>query len=896
MNTARLGSVLLATAALLAFVLPERSPFSSVDAQSPPPDVILLASTARLVGAWRIAAVDGAAGGTATVLPNAGRAKVITPLANPVDYFELTFSVTANTPYRFWVRGRATADYRLNDSVHVQFTNSLDPSGSPMWRIGSTTSMEMNLEDCSGCGNSGWGWEDNGWGSVGAPGPEVRFATSGQQTLRVQNREDGFYIDQLVLSPSTYLTSAPGANKNDDTILIGGDPPPTGSSEIVLHAASGRAAGAWQIVNEASAASGRAAVLPDAGRPRVNTPLAAPADYVEATFQALANTPYRLWVRGRAEGNLTANDSAYVQFSDSVTSSGSAAWRIGSTSAARIILEPCNGCGIAGWGWEDNGWGTATTLGPEIRFATTGTKTLRIQSREDGFLIDQIVLSPERYRTTRPGSNRNDSTLLAPTIPPPPLTPAVTIVRFPYLQQVTDRSAVIVWATRESGEAEAVADGRRFAASSTRVSAARTGFSFDYYQHEATLTGLDPGTSYPYELWVGSARAASGSSIRTAPATGTVRFIAFGDSGIGSTAQKALAARMSSDTWEMAVHVGDIVYGATNTSGDASYKTYQWWFFDIYRDWLRGRGFFPSMGNHDGRSTNNYGQAYLDLFVLPEEAGASAYPDHAERYYSFDYGPIHFVALDTERAFQDPARRGVQLDWLRADLAATSKPWKVAYFHRSPYSAAGEHGSDLTVRQAFGPVFEQYGVQLALSGHEHMYERTVPWRESTDRARQAVTYIVTGGGGARLYPAGLAPWTAFSRSGYQYLRVAVNGCLMTTQSITTSGSVLDSFTLDRCDQASDAASPTVRVTSPSNGATVSGVVPLAATADDDVRVEKVDFWIDGVLRRIDRASPYTYSWDSRTAPAGTHRIEARAYDIDGNRTWSTMVTVTSTGS
>jgi acid phosphatase type 7 len=666
-------------------------------------------------------------------------------------------------------------------------------------------------------------------------------------------------------------------------------------SEIVLHTASAKVVGGWQIVADTSAASGRAAVFPDAGRPRVSTPVAAPADYFELTFNAVANTPYRLWVRGRADGNLTGNDSAHVQFSDSVNSSGAAAWRIGSTSAATIILESCTGCGVSGWGWEDNGWGTPTTLGPEIRFASTGAKTLRVQTREDGFFIDQIVLSPSRYRTTAPGSNRNDSTRLVPTTPPPPLTPMVTMVRFPYLQQVTDRSAIIVWSTRESGTATARVNSRTFTASSTRFSAARTGFAYDYFQHEATVTGLNPGTSYGYELYVGSARAASGSSFRTAPTSGSTTFIAFGDSGIGSTAQKALAARMSADAWSFAVHVGDIVYGSTNTSGDATYKTYQWWFFDTYRDWLKQRGFFPSMGNHDSRSTNNNGQAYLDLFVLPDEAGASAYPDHAERYYSFDYGSIHFVALDTERAFQDPARRQVQLQWLRNDLSTTSKPWKITFWHRAPYAAAGEHGSDLVVRQAFGPLMEEFGVQLALTGHEHMYERTVPWRESTNTARQAVTYIVTGGGGARLYSAGIASWTAFSKSDYQYLRVNVNGCVLTTTSIDRSGGVMDSFTLDRCKQALDAAKPTVRVTAPATGARVSGVVTITATAADDVRVEKVDFWIDGVLRRIDRTASYSYAWDSRTVPAGTHTIQARAYDIDGNRVSSATVTVTTTG-
>ena len=101
----------------------------------------------------------------------------------------------------------------------MQFDDSVDSAGAPRARIGTTGSYEVNLEDCSGCGNSGWGWEDNGWGSPAALGPEIRFATQGVKTIRVQNREDGFFIDQIVLSPSRYLTSAPGLNQDDSTIL-----------------------------------------------------------------------------------------------------------------------------------------------------------------------------------------------------------------------------------------------------------------------------------------------------------------------------------------------------------------------------------------------------------------------------------------------------------------------------------------------------------------------------------------------------------------------------------------------------------------------------------------------------------------------------------------------------
>lgn len=116
------------------------------------------------------------------------------------------------------MRGKADSNNWANDSVFVQFDASVDANGAAIWRIGTTSAAEYNLEDCSGCGLSGWGWQDNGWG-VDALGPVVYFAADGPQTLRVQTREDGLAIDQVVLSPDAYLNSSPGSLKNDTTIL-----------------------------------------------------------------------------------------------------------------------------------------------------------------------------------------------------------------------------------------------------------------------------------------------------------------------------------------------------------------------------------------------------------------------------------------------------------------------------------------------------------------------------------------------------------------------------------------------------------------------------------------------------------------------------------------------------
>jgi hypothetical protein len=88
-----------------------------------------------------------------------------------------------------------------------------------VYRIGTTSATTVTIEDCSGCGLSAWGWNDNGFGA-GVLGREIYFATSGTHRIRVQMREDGLSIDQIVLSRGPYLSASPGATKNDGTILM----------------------------------------------------------------------------------------------------------------------------------------------------------------------------------------------------------------------------------------------------------------------------------------------------------------------------------------------------------------------------------------------------------------------------------------------------------------------------------------------------------------------------------------------------------------------------------------------------------------------------------------------------------------------------------------------------
>ena len=225
-------------------------------------DIVLHAHRATVMsGAWSLVGDATAAAGLRLANPNAGKPKLATPFASPVDYFELTFTPQAGRAYRLWIRAKAEDNAWTNDSVFVQFSSSQTAGGSGAYRIGTTSATTYSLEEASGAGVSGWGWQDNGYGySVLG---EALYFSGDTETIRVQAREDGISIDQIVLSPVTYATSAPGGAKNDTTIV----PDPSGTPT----AAAPPTSGSWGSIVNATASgltlrkSGGCGDCPDAG-------------------------------------------------------------------------------------------------------------------------------------------------------------------------------------------------------------------------------------------------------------------------------------------------------------------------------------------------------------------------------------------------------------------------------------------------------------------------------------------------------------------------------------------------------------------------------------------------------------------------------------------------------
>ncbi len=206
-----------------------------------------------------------------------------------------------------------------------------------------------------------------------------------------------------------------------------------------------------------------------------------------------------------------------------------------------------------------------------------------------------------------------------------------------------------------------------------------------------------------------------------APA-GTVRFIALGDMGTGSDEQYAVARQMTTyhdeRPFDTVITLGDNIYPDGNPDHFISK------FERPYAELLRRRvSFYASLGNHDVERGR---QAQMNY---------SHFNMGGRAYYSFTKGGdlIEFFALDSTNP--DIA----QAQWLERALAASKARWKIAYFHNPIYSSGRRHGSDTRLRRRFEPLFVKHGVAVAISGHDHFYERTKP--------QLGIQYFVAGAGG-----------------------------------------------------------------------------------------------------------------------------------------------------
>ena len=374
---------------------------------------------------------------------------------------------------------------------------------------------------------------------------------------------------------------------------------------------------------------------------------------------------------------------------------------------------------------------------------------------------------------------------------------AITAQRYPYVQNVGSDHASVLWTSRDRGVGSLqYSDGKTeaFAISQVRqFDPAQTGLDFVFYQYQADMSGLREGTEYFYRVFIEGnlltpAPPAVELSFRTA-SKAAFTFLVLGDSGEGSSQQRQLAALIAKDPAALLLHVGDVVYPSGELLGFENLH------FAVYRDIMTKVPFFPCPGNHD-YETNQAGP-YLSVHAVP-----SANVPNADRgrYYSFDWGDVHFISLDSNIPLEKAAAgMGPMLDWLDKDLQSTRKFWRIAFFHHTPYPISDHINDPLCIlaRQKIVPVLERYRVPLVIAGHEHTYQRTKPLRNGAAvDANSGTQYLVSGGGGAGLFHILQKPdFLATATDVNNYLRCDVVGTRLTVRAIGLDGKDLDSIEL-----------------------------------------------------------------------------------------------------
>jgi len=322
------------------------------------------------------------------------------------------------------------------------------------------------------------------------------------------------------------------------------------------------------------------------------------------------------------------------------------------------------------------------------------------------------------------GSTSSDISFNLELVPDPP----VSVDRGAYLQNGTQTSMTVRWRTNVGTSSKVW-----YGTSPTNL----TQTIYDstlVTEHEMTITGLTLDSKYYYAIGTGSDTLGGFDNahfFHTLPPVGStdsVRIWVIGDAGTADNnardvrdAYYAHTGSTYTDVWLM---LGDNAY---DSGTDTEYQVAV--FENMYETMLQQTVTWPCPGNHDYGSADADTESgpYYDIFTVPTAGEAGGLASGTEAYYSFDYGNIHFISLDshdTDRSTGSP-----MLQWLQADLAATLQEWIIVYFHHPPYTK-GSHDSDLEpqlwdVRSNFLPILENAGVDLVLTGHSHSYERSM---------------------------------------------------------------------------------------------------------------------------------------------------------------------------
>jgi hypothetical protein len=311
-------------------------------------------------------------------------------------------------------------------------------------------------------------------------------------------------------------------------------------------------------------------------------------------------------------------------------------------------------------------------------------------------------------------------------------------------------------------------------------------------RHEAVIPSPLAGARYSYRVYSGQTLlAAQGGTVDftfRAPEADVLRLVVFGDCGLGSPGQYAVARAIGAEPVppDLVMIVGDVIYPpATEASYDAR-------FFTPYLALLPSIPFYAALGNHDYEV--QAGKPFFDVFTLPTNGPAGLVPESS---YWLERAGVQMVVHDTNQTVATLRARSVP--W-HTEISRRPATFRLVFQHHVMYSSGPSYQQPPAeeLRTLLTPVYTETGVDVVFNGHDHLYERTRPVG--------GVVYVTTGAGGATLYKRQY--WNPFSlilvddRHSYTY--VEVRGRTLLLRQTDENGKQIDALTIAKPVAAADA--------------------------------------------------------------------------------------------
>ncbi len=290
------------------------------------------------------------------------------------------------------------------------------------------------------------------------------------------------------------------------------------------------------------------------------------------------------------------------------------------------------------------------------------------------------------------------------------------------------------------------------------------------FLYEITLAHLQPKSVYTYSAETDGVRTSPRKFRTFGPQQTKVTFIAYGDSRTNPNIHERLASNFERHSPDFILHTGDLA---------ADGRRYNLWsreFFGPLAQVIDEVPILPSIGNHEQDASN-----YLHYVHLPGN----------ERWYSYDVGPVHLLALD----FHFESATDDQFAFARQDLLAAKAPWKIVFLHYPVFNIGG-HGTGWG-HAAYLPLFHEAKVDMVMAGHSHIYERFRPVASRGRVEDWPITHITTGGGGAPLYASYAHPALSAQATTNHFVLIEATPTKLTGRTYTTNNTLLDKFELKK---------------------------------------------------------------------------------------------------